>query len=86
MSRPLPLVIDAIIKQIPVDFEGREELLEKIERTRSSAITATEEQTTNHWLALGSHLQDHLGDANIEWQQTIEDIMTGKADYKGFID
>lgn len=85
MSRPLPLVIDAIVKQIPADFADREELLDKIERTKQSALYAAPEIMSTHWMALGSHLQDHLGDATDGWKQTVEDIMTAKADYKDFL-
>jgi len=70
------MIVDKIIKFIPVEFEDGDRLKKIILRLKESWLYAPPELHSNIWAQLGVALEDDLGDSDTEWKKRISRIVT----------
>ena len=78
MQRNIHDVIDSVIREIPDDFEHRQNLKEALKMIKQQAYYVAPECIGIQWTKLINTLQNALGDLDSEWKKKIKSIVTGE--------
>ena len=78
MERNIHDVIDSVIREIPDDFEHRQNLKEALKTINYQAYYMAPECIGIQWAKLTNTLQNVLGSLDSDWKKKIKSIVTGE--------
>jgi hypothetical protein len=83
VSRPLGLVLDAILAQVPVDYDRYDELKQTFSEIKKDIPYTAPEAMHIRWDLAMEALQEYipLSENMAPWKQTVVDIFSSKIDY-----
>jgi len=82
--RDLGSVMDAMLRQVPQDFQHRESLVRRFGFVRDSLPYTAPELLYMRWEQCAEILGDYIPEPIDEWQKTLADIFNAVIDYKQF--
>ena len=75
MNRSITTVIDAILREIPGEYE---QLVGRIGSIKDSALYTAPEDMHTRWRQLYNVLESNLGNSNEDWVKDIRNILSGR--------
>jgi len=87
--RPIDKVMDAILKLVPADFKNLDTLKSDFDKIKKAyKVTAPEavRQIEQLWFALGTSLNEELGEPDAPWKEDVIALVQGQKDYKDILD
>jgi len=80
-DRPLGDVLDALLRQVPSDFEYRAELEGEFNRLKEDASYTAPELMYIRWNIAAEVLNRYLSTPDTDWKQKIDKIFGATEDY-----
>lgn len=86
-DRNLSLVLDAILNQIPPDYENLQDLILEFTKIKSDIPYTAPELMYMRWGLAMEVLMIHLplSEGMPHWKRTVVDIFNSKLDYKNYL-
>jgi len=84
-SRPLPLVIDAMIAQIPRNNPNRDRIRHVLYAIKDSCFYTAPEAMKLRWGQVSDALCNYLGEPDTDWKKTISDIFADRLDFNAYL-